>query len=173
MGTSNPPTTGSSYPPPPVAGSFPAYFPQPPTTATGGMATSANPAQQAGLNGAIQGCVGQASQIPNTGTISQEHIRASLLSAVEDKLKKRLKETVAQAQVSTSSMEEPKFECDYFKRSDICQNCLCLKSKAPSPLISWNLVPYLNILKFFVKISKYWLKITIKLFNSILRTKII
>lgn len=35
----------------------------------------------------------------STGTITEEHIHASLLSAVEDKLKKRLREVLAQSQV--------------------------------------------------------------------------
>ena len=34
-----------------------------------------------------------------TNTVTEEHLKASLLSAVEDKMKRRLKETFAQAQV--------------------------------------------------------------------------
>lgn len=33
-----------------------------------------------------------------TNTVTEEHLKASLLSAVEDKMKRRLKETFAQAQ---------------------------------------------------------------------------
>ena len=36
---------------------------------------------------------------PGTGTVTEEHLRASLLSAVEDKMKRKLREFFAQAQV--------------------------------------------------------------------------
>ncbi|XP_013789333.1 tumor susceptibility gene 101 protein-like isoform X2 [Limulus polyphemus] len=42
----------------------------------------------------------------NTGTISEEHIRASLLSAVEDKLKKRLREVIAQTQAEIQVLKK-------------------------------------------------------------------
>ena len=36
---------------------------------------------------------------PSTGTVTEEHLKASLLSAVEDKMKRKLREFFAQAQV--------------------------------------------------------------------------
>ena len=60
-----------------------------PTTATS-TATPPYPPQTTSSNLSMQS---------NTGTITEEHIHASLLSAVEDKLKKRLREVLAQSQV--------------------------------------------------------------------------
>lgn len=64
----NPPVTATTYPP------YPSY-----------PATSyPNPTQTSSQGG--------------TGTITEEHIRASLLSAVEDKVKQKHREKVAQCQ---------------------------------------------------------------------------
>ncbi|KAM7298402.1 tumor susceptibility gene 101 protein isoform X2 [Ixodes scapularis] len=43
---------------------------------------------------------------PNTGTITQEHIRASLLTAVEDKVKGRLKEVLSVAQAEMDVLKK-------------------------------------------------------------------
>lgn len=76
-----PPSSTASYPlypTPPTAGSYP--YP-PSTTTTVPVAQPANTVLPS-----------------NTGTITQEHIRASLLTAVEDKVKGRLKEVLSVAQ---------------------------------------------------------------------------
>lgn len=59
-------------------------------TTVASTATPPYPPQTASSNLSMQS---------NTGTITEEHIHASLLSAVEDKLKKRLREVLAQSQV--------------------------------------------------------------------------
>ncbi|UYV76413.1 TSG101 [Cordylochernes scorpioides] len=46
------------------------------------------------------------SQQQSTGTISEEHIHASLLSAVEDKMKKRLREVLSQAQAEMEVLKK-------------------------------------------------------------------
>lgn len=74
-------STPSSYTPASTAGYPPA---PPPTTAT--PATQATPSPM--------------------GTISEEHIHASLLSAVEDKLKKRLREVLAQSQAEIEVLKK-------------------------------------------------------------------
>jgi ESCRT-I complex subunit TSG101 len=47
-----------------------------------------------------------AQQNSGTGTITEEHIRASLLSAVEDKIKQRLKEKNAQYQAEIDVLKK-------------------------------------------------------------------
>ncbi|XP_046332720.1 tumor susceptibility gene 101 protein-like [Haliotis rufescens] len=43
---------------------------------------------------------------PGTGTVTEAHIRASLLSAVEDKMRRRLRETFAQAQAEMEVLKK-------------------------------------------------------------------
>jgi ESCRT-I complex subunit TSG101 len=43
---------------------------------------------------------------PGTGTITEEHIRVSLISAIEDKMKSRLKEKVAQFQAEIDVLKK-------------------------------------------------------------------
>ena len=45
-----------------------------------------------------------------TGTISEEHIRASLLSAVEDKLRRRLREQFSQIQAELETLRRTEQE---------------------------------------------------------------
>lgn len=94
----------------------------PPTTATGGY-----PGGYGGLNSASGGLPPPApptgypptssntpyppttasslsQQSGGTGTITQEHIHASLYSAVEDKVKKHLREVLAQSQVKVGPL---------------------------------------------------------------------
>lgn len=75
---------------------YPTYSSNPyqPPTATSIQSTSAT------TNSA------QLSPNSGSGTITEEHIRASLLSAVEDKLKKRLKEKVAQCQAEIEVLKK-------------------------------------------------------------------
>lgn len=67
-----------NYPPMP-ASTFPSYMPTPSVTSTTPL-TSAN------------------TNVSNTGTITDEHIRASLMSAIEDKLRRKINEQKAQYQ---------------------------------------------------------------------------
>lgn len=76
------PSAGSSYPP---------YMPPGMPTA-GGYNTGYNPSAQ------------------GTGTITEEHIKASLVSAVEDKLKRRIQEKVNQCQAEIQTLKRTQQE---------------------------------------------------------------
>lgn len=76
------PTAGSSYPP---------YMPPGMPSATG---------YNTGYNPSAQG----------TGTITEEHIKASLVSAVEDKLKRRIQEKVNQCQAEIQTLKRTQQE---------------------------------------------------------------
>lgn len=85
------PNVGAGYPPagggvggqyPPASGGAGPYPP-----ATGGQYPPPYPPTNQNYQ-----------QRPGTGTITADHIRASILSAVEDKVKRRLREDVSQAQ---------------------------------------------------------------------------
>jgi len=92
---------GPTYAPAPsypqYPGSTPTY-PSYPAAPSGGYGSSAYPSYTPQpLTTQQQPPVGTS----NTGTISEEHIKASLLSAVEDKMKRRLREIIAQIQAET------------------------------------------------------------------------
>lgn len=76
--SSYPSSSGSGYPPTTQA------YPPPYTAQSGGYP----PTSSSSSTGSTFG----------TNTVTEEHLKASLLSAVEDKMKRRLKETFAQAQ---------------------------------------------------------------------------
>lgn len=93
------PPTGATYEYPNASGAYYPPYPQtnpysmPPTsytttTTTPSLTSTASPG------------------LTNMGTISEEHIKASLLSAVEDKLKKRLKEMMSQAQAEMEVLKK-------------------------------------------------------------------
>lgn len=91
-----PAATGYSYPPYNSAtGGMPATNSYP-TTATS-TATPPYPPQTTSSSLSLQS---------STGTITEEHIHASLLSAVEDKLKKRLREVLAQSQAEIEVLKK-------------------------------------------------------------------
>merc|ERR1711936_360098 len=83
-----PPTTGG-YPPAntgyPPGGGGAGYPPYPPTSQPGGTR-------------------------PGTGTITSEHIKASILSAVEDKVRRRLREDFSQNQAESESLRRTQEE---------------------------------------------------------------
>lgn len=81
-GYGQPSGAGASYPP---------YMPQGMPTA-GGYNTGYNPSAQ------------------GTGTITEEHIKASLVSAVEDKLKRRIQEKVNQCQAEIQTLKRTQQE---------------------------------------------------------------
>jgi len=96
-------TTSNPYPPP-YAGGYPAatgYSGYPSqNSATGGVFTAtstATPPYPPTTASQIQG---------NTGTITEEHIHASLLSAVDDKLKKQLREVLAASQAEIEVLKK-------------------------------------------------------------------
>ncbi|XP_055384215.1 tumor susceptibility gene 101 protein [Condylostylus longicornis] len=122
-------TTGNAFgmpQPPPTFGSIPPYpnhFSQstssgqryPPMTYMTGGNTNSNmpypspfyfpPIPQAGYNSPYN------PQKPNqTGTITEEHIKASLISAVEDKLRRRVQERVNQCQAEIDTLNRTKQE---------------------------------------------------------------
>lgn len=74
---SYPPTSNSPYP----YSVYPPYPPMPPLSSAVGGASSSG-----------------------TGTITDEHIRASLMSAVEDKLKRRMREQFQQHQAELETL---------------------------------------------------------------------
>lgn len=82
-----PPDSGSGYPPYMSSGggyphASPSYPPQPPTS------TAAS----------------------TTGTITEEHIKASLISAIEDKLRRRIQEKVNQSHAEMQTLKRTKVE---------------------------------------------------------------
>ncbi|XP_058834297.1 tumor susceptibility gene 101 protein [Topomyia yanbarensis] len=81
----------SGYGQPGAIGNFPPYIP-PGMPATAGY--------NAGYNPSAQG----------TGTITEEHIKASLVSAVEDKLKRRIQEKVHQCQAEIQTLKRTQQE---------------------------------------------------------------
>ncbi|KAG5321124.1 TS101 protein, partial [Pseudoatta argentina] len=78
--------TTPSYPPQSYSGSYPPYPP----------VTQPSPTVQPNSSG--------------SGTITEEHIRASLLSAVEDKLRRRLKEQFSQLQAELETLRRTQQE---------------------------------------------------------------
>jgi len=117
-----PPVLGSGGPPPtypPVSTPYPAYpsaypaatgYSYPYNSASGGMpssnsysttaASTATPPYPPTTSSSLS------SMQSSTGTITEEHIHASLLSAVEDKLKKRLREVLAQSQAEIEVLKK-------------------------------------------------------------------
>ncbi|XP_044732313.1 tumor susceptibility gene 101 protein [Chrysoperla carnea] len=103
----NPPTTsygGSGpYPPyptqPPANTNFPSY------SMYGNAYPSHYPSYPAGQSPPLSG-----NATTGTGTITEEHIRASLLSAVEDKLKRRLREQFMQNQAELDTLRRTQQE---------------------------------------------------------------
>lgn len=86
-----PPTGGTSGYGQPVGGtSYPPYMPPSMPTASSGYNAGYNPSGQ--------------------GTITEEHIKASLVSAVEDKLKRRVQEKVNQCQAEIQTLKRTQQE---------------------------------------------------------------
>jgi len=105
---------GSSYPPYPVAGSnFPPY---PPTNYPGyppaGGNFSTNPGYPPYNQGGYPPATGYNTNndTSGTGTITEQHIKASLISAVQDKLRRRINERVNQCQAEIETLNRTKME---------------------------------------------------------------
>jgi len=108
------PPAGPGYPPGPT--NPPAY---PPSTSSGGYpgyppATSNTPYPPAAGQGGLPPYSSQASTVSTasgnintgTGTVTQEHLRMSILSAVEDKVRKRVREEFSARQAETESIRQ-------------------------------------------------------------------
>jgi len=105
---------GNSYPPYPVAGSnFPPYpannYPGYPP-ATGSFASNPgyppyNPSGYPPTTG-----YNSNNDTSGTGTITEQHIKASLISAVQDKLRRRINERVNQCQAEIETLNRTKME---------------------------------------------------------------
>ncbi|XP_011181347.1 tumor susceptibility gene 101 protein [Zeugodacus cucurbitae] len=112
------PTSGAGvagvFPPYPPANNFGPYPPYP----TGGNSSVANASTSAGgyppyMNfpqGPGYNSGYNSSTTSSTGTITEEHIKASLISAVEDKLRRRLQEKVNQYQAEIETLNRTKQE---------------------------------------------------------------
>lgn len=104
---------------PPASGGFPPYPPAP-----GGSSFGAFPYPPTQPNSALYPATGFMSPMPSnsfnsptqnnnaagTGTITEEHIKASLISAVEDKMKRRIQEKVNQYQAEIQTLKRTKQE---------------------------------------------------------------
>lgn len=107
------PGGGSSYPPYPVAGSnFPPYpannYPGYPP-ATGNF--SSNPGYPPYSSGyPPTSGYNSNNDTSGSGTITEQHIKASLISAVQDKLRRRINERVNQCQAEIETLNRTKME---------------------------------------------------------------
>lgn len=101
-----PPT--SNFPPYPnsnFSGGYPPYPPQAGAQNTPYPPTFMPGMQQTGFNSP-----GQNNNASGTGTITEEHIKASLISAVEDKMRRRIQEKVNQCQAEIQTLKRTKVE---------------------------------------------------------------
>eukprot|EP00916_Digyalum_oweni_P024185 GHVL01039995.1.p1 GENE.GHVL01039995.1~~GHVL01039995.1.p1 ORF type:complete len:447 (+),score=45.44 GHVL01039995.1:140-1480(+) len=104
------PASSGNFPPTQSSNQFPAPY--------GGYgANPPYPAPQTSFAGTQGSAATNTSTVqPNTGTVTEEHLRASLLSAVEDKMKRKLREFFAQAQAEMDVLK--KTEADLTKGKD-------------------------------------------------------
>lgn len=110
---------GGAGPSSTTAGSYPPYMPQPdgypPTTGAGynnsyyNVCTLILIVKKRNINALNRKQPNQPSG-GQTGTITEEHIKASLISAVEDKLRRRIHERVNQCQAEIQTLNRTKQE---------------------------------------------------------------
>lgn len=100
--------------------------------------------------------VTSSAQPGSTSTVTEEHLRMSLLSAVEDKMKRRLREMFEQAQVSTCRHSQ--FKCRYFMHCQVILETLEIKDFVFFDCLIIIFLSFLisNYKKNFFKI-KFWL----------------
>ena len=111
------------YPPYPSSGAgYPSSTPYPPYPPAGGVsgptpvpypgsyATGYPPYPSTNTNAGYPPYPNVAAAPQSTGTISDDHIRASLLSAVEDKVRRRLSEIFAQSQAEIETLKKTENE---------------------------------------------------------------
>ncbi|XP_030385334.1 tumor susceptibility gene 101 protein [Scaptodrosophila lebanonensis] len=107
---------GSNFPPYPTSSNFGPYPPYPPAGGAGGAPNASgyppymNFPQPGGAYGGSGGYNPATSNASSTGTITEEHIKASLISAVEDKLRRRIQEKVNQYQAEIDTLNRTKQE---------------------------------------------------------------
>ncbi|XP_034481440.1 tumor susceptibility gene 101 protein [Drosophila innubila] len=103
-------TGGGNFPPyPTAAGSF--YPPSGgPAGGSGGYPPYMNYPQPGGYSGSAGYNPAASANSSSTGTITEEHIKASLISAVEDKLRRRIQEKVNQYQAEIETLNRTKQE---------------------------------------------------------------
>jgi len=104
---------GPGYPTQPSYNAQPVYPPAyPPYPGVGGVGGGGGqyPPASVGMGGQYPPVYPPTNQSyqqrPSTGTITADHIRASILSAVEDKVRRRLREDVSQVQAEVDSLRK-------------------------------------------------------------------
>ncbi|XP_023164137.1 tumor susceptibility gene 101 protein [Drosophila hydei] len=104
--------SGGNFPPYPTGGGN--FMPYPPTGGQSGSSAGYPPYMNYPQPGGYPGGVGYnpagVTTPSSTGTITEEHIKASLISAVEDKLKRRIQEKVNQYQAEIETLNRTKQE---------------------------------------------------------------
>ncbi|KAL7733232.1 hypothetical protein ACLKA6_004738 [Drosophila palustris] len=103
--------TGSgNFPPYPTAGG--SFYPPSggPAGSSGGYPPYMNYPQPGGYPGSAGYNPAASANASSTGTITEEHIKASLISAVEDKLRRRIQEKVNQYQAEIETLNRTKQE---------------------------------------------------------------
>lgn len=102
------PQQQSNFPPYPTSnfsGGFPPYPPASGATNTPYPPSGYMPGMQPGFNSSPA-----QNNASGTGTITEEHIKASLVSAVEDKMRRRIQEKVNQCQAEIQTLKRTKQE---------------------------------------------------------------
>jgi len=100
---------GGGFPPQPSYTAQPGYPPAYPQYPGGGGYPPAGPQyppQYPPQSGGYPPTTQSYQQRPGTGTITADHIRASILSAVEDKVRRRLREDLSQMQAEVDSLRK-------------------------------------------------------------------
>ncbi|EDW69035.1 tumor susceptibility gene 101 protein [Drosophila virilis] len=103
--------SGGNFPPYPTGGN---YMPYPATGGPAGNSAGYQPYMNYPQPGVYPGAAGYNpagnANPSSTGTITEEHIKASLISAVEDKLRRRIQEKVNQYQAEIETLNRTKQE---------------------------------------------------------------
>lgn len=141
------PLTGSGYPPYPTANNMPGFgaFPLYPPTSSSQYQYPPYPGQYPGYpptTNYVPPPFNNALQTGGTGTIKDEHIRESLLSAIQDKLMRRMKEQFQQSQAELDTLKRTEEELKQGKakldsilmklekeKNDLDKNITMLKDK--------------------------------------------
>lgn len=108
---------GNNFPPYPSSnnfgGGFPPYPPSSTNNGLGGYQAPYPPQQNYSSpnpSGYNSNFGGSSTPATGTGTITEEHIKLSLISAVEDKLRRRIQERVNQCQAEIETLQRTKME---------------------------------------------------------------
>ncbi|KAH8398877.1 hypothetical protein KR222_009745 [Zaprionus bogoriensis] len=101
---------GGNFPPYPIGGNFTPFMPAGQAGNAGGYPPYMNYPQPGGYPGNAGYNPAANANPSSTGTITEEHIKASLISAVEDKLRRRIQEKVNQYQAEIETLNRTKQE---------------------------------------------------------------